>query len=90
MAIDLETRVTNVEDRVSTLAGKVEIHGMQISDIKSDCAKEMTDLQTNFTDKLNLIARNSDNTLMILKYVVLPLIVILGGLIGVKIALPEF
>lgn len=38
--------------------------------------------------KINTLMGKQDSVMTIIKYVVIPLIIILGGLIGVKIAMP--
>ena len=42
----------------------------------------------NLEGKVEMILKSNQLTVTIVKYVVLPLIVILGGLVGVKILLP--
>ena len=39
-------------------------------------------------EKVNQLIGQNSTTLMILKYVVIPLLIIVGGLVGVKIAFP--
>ncbi len=86
---DIESRVTSVESRVNELDGRVTRCEDHITDFRRDCDKDMTNLQCRIDEKIELLIKNSDTIKMILLYVVLPLIVILGGLVGIKIVWPS-
>lgn len=86
--MELSDRVCSLEAKSNDHETRITTAESQIADIRTDCSKDMGSLSKSLDDRIILLMKNSDNTLFILKWVVLPLIIILGGLIGVKIALP--
>lgn len=56
-----------------------------------NCATSMGSVNAalaSVTEKISGVLKNSDTMLVLLRYVVTPLIVILGALVGIKIVMP--
>lgn len=64
---------------------------MMDKDTELDHENRITKLEAvcdELTIKINTILTSSNTTLTLIKWVILPLITILGALVGVKLALP--
>ena len=68
---ELAERLTRVEERLATLISEVKHHNQVLGELK---------------DQVSAIAGSQSVVEMILKYVVTPLLVIVGALVGVKIS----
>ena len=73
---ELRTKVAYLNDELTNMRG-------DISEIKRDISKIYSKL-SNIEARLN----NYSTMSLMIKYVITPLIIILGALVGVKIAIP--
>lgn len=53
------------------------------------CYSTMTDSVTSIKTAIELLKANYDSTKLLIQWVVFPLVVILGGLVGIKILFPS-
>lgn len=64
---------------------------MDIEEKIIDHESRITKVEVCVTDLKSIIsdmAKSQDTTLMLIKWVILPLIVVVGGLVGIKIVMP--
>ncbi|CCG27830.1 hypothetical protein [Alphaspiravirus yamagawaense] len=89
----MTSQIKELERRVSKLEDKVNDLEVAVGDLKVAIGRLEAKIDTLVQQNKELVSiiksRNTGSlTVLLIKYVVFPLIVILGGLIGLKLTLP--
>ncbi len=87
MAAELETRVSKVESQVADHERRITENEEDIDCIKKDCTNEKVSLAELKVLLTQSITQN-EKTMQLLKWVVLVAIAVIGGLTGIKFAIP--
>jgi uncharacterized protein YeeX (DUF496 family) len=87
MAVELESRVSKVESTVADHERRIADNEDDIECIQKDCITEkvsLAELKVLITQSIS----QNDKTMQLLKWVVLVAVAVIGGLTGIKFAIP--